>query len=264
VSSNLIPFTRACFYRFDPKKLRHTKETPVTAQQEQEDHKKAVETFKQEGKENECIECMLAIAQEQANKEEHKEEKSEPTIEETYEDISPDDHLYALKKIDLKDVNGTMIKFMDLFNNRDIIVLALLRHFGWVFCRQAAAEFAAIYSTLQSKGVGLVAVGSGTSLMAKDFAKQFNFPGELYVDQQRQIYEALDCKRGLKYAVNLKVLKKAKEAMAQGFTQGKTEGDSLQLGGAFVLSKKNGVMFEHLEEFAGDHADLKDLLASIP
>jgi len=100
--------------------------------------------------------------------------------------------------------------------------------------------------------------------MAKDFAKQFNFPGELYVDQRRLIYDAFKCKRGLKYAINFKVLKKAKEAMSQGFSQGKTEGDGLQLGGSFVLSKQNGILFEHLEAFAGDHANLQNLLAAIP
>jgi len=108
--------------------------------------------------------------------------------------------------------------------------------------------------------VGLVAVGSGTPLMAKDFAKQFSFPGDLYVDQQRLVYEAFNCKRGLKYVINTKVLKSAKKAMDEGFSQGKTEGDTLQLGGTFIISKSKGILFEHLEEYAGDHANLEQLL----
>jgi len=84
--------------------------------------------------------------------------------------------------------------------------------------------------------------------MAKDFVKEFGFPGDLYVDQKRLVYEAFNCKRGLKYALNMRVLKAAKDAMSQGFSQGRTEGDGLQLGGVFVISKSKGILFEHLEQ----------------
>jgi len=129
VSSNLIPFTRACFYRFDPQKLEEKNSTLSTTLQEEE-QKQAVEAFKQEGKNNECIGCILAIAQEEVEKEKGKEENSNNEVEEINEEISPDDHLYALRNVELKNVTGELVKFMDLFNSRDIIVLALLRHFG--------------------------------------------------------------------------------------------------------------------------------------
>lgn len=121
-----------------------------------------------------------------------------------------------------------------------------------------------IYPKLQAKGVGLVAVGSGTPFMAADFANQFRFTGDLYVDQSRAVYEAFNCKRGLKYAINMRVLKAAKDAMSQGHSQGSTQGDSLQLGGTFVISKTQGVIYEHLEQFAGDHADLNEVLSVLP
>jgi len=127
-------------------------------------------------------------------------------------------------------------------------------------CRKSASELASIKPELDSLGISLVAVGSGTPLMAKTFQSEFSFTGDIYVDQKREVYKALGCNRGLKYVLNAKVLKAAKATMNEGFTQGKTEGDALQLGGVFVIGMKNGILFQHLEQYAGHHVDLTELL----
>jgi len=98
--------------------------------------------------------------------------------------------------------------------------------------------------------------------MAKSFQTEFSFPGRLYVDQQRTVYQALGCNRGLKFVLSGKALKAIKTANSEGFEQGKTQGDALQLGGVFVISKTNGIVFQHLEQFAGDHADLAEVLTA--
>jgi len=115
---------------------------------------------------------------------------------------------------------------------------------------------------LDSMGFGLVAVGSGTPLMAKNFQQEFNFEGDIYVDQKREVYTALGCNRGALYCLNLKALKAIKEIRSEGFSQGKTQGDALQLGGTFIINLKEGVLFEHVEQFAGDHVDINDLLSA--
>src|SRR5687767_12681605 len=51
------------------------------------------------------------------------------------------------------------------------------------------------------RGVPIVAVGMGTPLMAKSFAKEFNFPGKMYTDPKREVYKALSLRRGLRYAL---------------------------------------------------------------
>jgi len=127
-------------------------------------------------------------------------------------------------------------------------------------CRKSANELASVKPDLDSLGIGLVAIGSGTPLMAKGFQSEFNFPGDIYVDQKREIYKALGCNRGLKYVLNPKVLKAAKATLNEGYTQGKTEGDALQLGGVFIISPKNGILFQHLEQYAGHHVDLTELM----
>jgi len=129
-------------------------------------------------------------------------------------------------------------------------------------CRKSANELASVKSDLDALGIGLVAIGNGTPLMAKSFQQEFNFPGDIYVDQKKQVYQSLGCNRGLKYAINGKALKAIKNALGEGFSQGKTQGDSLQLGGTFIISSKDGVLFQHLEQFAGDHVELPELLAA--
>mmetsp|Transcript_26777 Transcript_26777/g.37695 ORF Transcript_26777/g.37695 Transcript_26777/m.37695 type:complete len:675 (+) Transcript_26777:3-2027(+) len=111
-------------------------------------------------------------------------------------------------------------------------------------------------------GIPIVAIGIGTPLMAKSFAKEFNFPGQIFTDQKREVYKALSLRRGLRYALlNSKTIAVAKKASKEGYSQGPTTGDVLQLGGAFVISQKSGFIFEHKERFAGDHANLDEVLA---
>jgi hypothetical protein len=75
--------------------------------------------------------------------------------------------------------------------------------------------------------LGLVAIGSGTPGMAKNFQSEFQFPGELYVDEGRAIYEQLGCNRGVKFVLNGNALGAIKKAMKEGYSQGKTQGDTL-------------------------------------
>jgi len=109
-------------------------------------------------------------------------------------------------------------------------------------------------------GIGLVAIGSGTPLMAKNFAEEFGFAGDLYVDQALEVYKALNCSRGVKLVLGFKAMKEIKKAIGDGHKQGLTQGDGLQLGGSFIFGKNCEVFWQHLEKWAGDHADLKELL----
>mmetsp|Transcript_7010 Transcript_7010/g.9688 ORF Transcript_7010/g.9688 Transcript_7010/m.9688 type:complete len:111 (-) Transcript_7010:124-456(-) len=96
--------------------------------------------------------------------------------------------------------------------------------------------------------------------MAAAFQEEYKFPGNIYVDQKRQMYDALGCNRGAKFIMSLAALKAARQAYAEGFTQGATQGDALQLGGVFVISRKEGILYQYLEQFAGDHAKNEELL----
>jgi len=96
--------------------------------------------------------------------------------------------------------------------------------------------------------------------MAKNFQQEFGFTGELYVDQKREIYKFLGCFRGLKYVLNPRTLAAGITASAEGFSQGKTAGDALQLGGIFLISLSKGVLYQRFEDFAGDHPPTFEIL----
>jgi len=120
-----------------------------------------------------------------------------------------------------------------------------------------------IHNQLIAKGVTLVAVGTGSPAMAHAFAAETGFKGDLYVDQGRHLFAALDCRRGLKYAINGRTLAAAKQARSEGHTHAKRAGDSLQVGGTFIVSNKDGIVFEHREEFAGDLVDPQQVLNAL-
>jgi len=129
-----------------------------------------------------------------------------------------------------------------------------------MLCRKSASMLTSVKAELDELGFGLVAVGSGTPFMAKVFKQDFAFQGDIYVDQKREVYQALGCNRGAMYCLNKKALKAIKNTYSEGFSQGKTQGDSLQLGGTFIISLTNGILFEHQEQFAGDNVDLVELM----
>jgi len=108
--------------------------------------------------------------------------------------------------------------------------------------------------------IGLVAIGLGTSFMAKNFQQECGFLGDLFVDQKKEVYGALGCNRGLKYVLSMKTLKAVKQANKEGYEGGKSEADVLQLGGTFVISRTKGLLWQKMEEWAGDHPDLNDVL----
>jgi len=96
--------------------------------------------------------------------------------------------------------------------------------------------------------------------MAKSFAEEFKFGGELYVDSSLEVYKALNCARGVKQMLSIKALKEVKKALGEGYTSGVPQGDGLQLGGCFVLDKHCEVEWQHLDKYMGDLADLDHVL----
>jgi len=127
-------------------------------------------------------------------------------------------------------------------------------------CRKLTAEISKIKPQLDELGITLVAVGSGTPFMAKAFVESQCFKGDLYVDQKLIVYKALNCKRGLGYTLGLKALGAVKDAVGEGYRQGATQGDGLQQGGVFLLHTVKGILWQHLEAFAGDHPNLEVLV----
>jgi hypothetical protein len=131
VSTNLLPFTRACFYRIDPKKLEERNRKRVT------DEPENLAAIKEEAKKEDCINCFILTVEEQANKEESENKTTQnlSSVDELVNQtsqlqIDENDNLYGIRNLELKDVKGNVVKMIDVFKDKNVVVLALLRHFG--------------------------------------------------------------------------------------------------------------------------------------
>lgn len=77
-------------------------------------------------------------------------------------------------------------------------------------------------------GIRLVAIGNGTPEMAREFLKQYSFPGQVFVDINKKIYDKMHCKYGVKYAFSEYVLNNIRMACKKGAHKpGGVQGDPL-------------------------------------
>ncbi len=110
----------------------------------------------------------------------------------------------------------------------------------------------------------IVAIGSGTCDQAKQFATQFNFTGELYLDPELHSYKAFGLERGVFKTIGPASIVKGFKTLGKGFRQGKHAGDLWQQGGLFVLGPGDQIVYEHRDKVAGDLADMNSVIGVCP
>lgn len=124
-----------------------------------------------------------------------------------------------------------------------------------MFARQQAAALMDMKKTLDGMGIPVIVIGSSTPEQAKEFSEKFKFTGAVYVNEDLQAYQAFELERGFFKTLGLCSIKSGFKAMGQGFHQGLSAGDLWQQGGLFVMGPGNKIVFQHVDRFAGDHAD---------
>lgn len=105
-------------------------------------------------------------------------------------------------------------------------------------------------------------VGNGNVAQARHFAEERTLPFPLYTDPSLTTYEAAGMKRGMTL-MGITTLKVAARAAKAGFSQGATEGDPWQQGGAHVILPDGRVVFSQISDVAGDHFDPEAALAAL-
>jgi tRNA A-37 threonylcarbamoyl transferase component Bud32/peroxiredoxin len=148
----------------------------------------------------------------------------------------------------------------DLISGTRPVLLLLLRQFGCMLCRRSVGHVVKIYPRLEELGVQVIAVGTGQPEAAAKFKSETNFPGRIVTDPTRTLYRAFNCKRGIRLCLGKRTLAAARLARNEGYEQGPSNGDLYQLGGVFLLTRQDGVLFQHIATFAGDSADLREML----
>jgi len=116
---------------------------------------------------------------------------------------------------------------------------------------------------IHDKGAELVAIGSGGPHFARVFVEDLGVTFPVYSDETRRSYAAFERKRDRLALIRPYVDKNAARATKAGFHQTSVQGDAWQNGGVVVVRPGGELAFVHIENEAGDLADLDAVLAAI-
>mmetsp|Transcript_4507 Transcript_4507/g.9696 ORF Transcript_4507/g.9696 Transcript_4507/m.9696 type:complete len:300 (-) Transcript_4507:47-946(-) len=148
-------------------------------------------------------------------------------------------------------------------------VIALLRHFGCVFCWEQARLLAGMQEELEEKErLKLIVIGIGPKEGARNLKEKIGFgEGVVYADPSMRTHKALEIPKGLGAMFNARMMseqwrkersvetfKKSFEGYDADTMKGLNIGQTPQLGGLAVLDERFECVFLHRERVMGDHA----------
>ena len=163
--------------------------------------------------------------------------------------------------------DGTAVRLGSVWADRPA-VLALVRHFGCIFCKEQVSRLRAIVGDIHALGAELVIVGSGSPQMAGFFAEDYAITTPVLTDPQRRVYRILDVRRPPRLAfVDLRVFLRGVRALLHGYRQQSDQvserGDQTQLGGVFIVRPGGDVAWAHRSAFAGDRPTNAAILSAL-
>lgn len=132
-----------------------------------------------------------------------------------------------------------------------------------MFCAEQVVQLHRHQSDISERGGVLVIIGNGAPNFITGFREQTGYRGPLYTDPSLESYRALNLKRTVGSSLNPKTMGRAVTALRHGFRQKKTQGDSWQQGGIFVVSPDDEVHFAFRAQFAGDMPELATILQAL-
>lgn len=132
-----------------------------------------------------------------------------------------------------------------------------------MFCREQAARLGQRLDEILAADAQLVAIGNGHEHWARAFIEDEGVTFPVYVDPGRSSYEHFGMRRGVSQVLGPRSVKHSLRAMSQGHFQSQTRGDALQNGGVIVLDESGDIVYEHIENEAGDLADLDEVIAAL-
>ena len=163
--------------------------------------------------------------------------------------------------------DGEAVRLGSVWAERPV-VLALMRHFGCIFCKEQVAELRQIVDDIHAEGAELVIVGSGSPQMAGFFAEDYAITTPVLTDPQREVYRILEVRRPPRLSLaDPRVVLPALRALLRGHRQvfgAESElGDTSQLGGVFIVRPGGEVAWAHRSAFAGDRPSNTQVLAAL-
>ncbi len=148
----------------------------------------------------------------------------------------------------------------DLSSEQNVLLI-FVRHFGCTFCRETVSEIAKIEQVIVGKKLTPVFVHmSDPSYGDEFFSKYYDHPIHHISDPGRNLYKSLNLKRGSLYQIfgPMTWIRGLYAGVFKGHGLGESEGDTLQLGGLFIL-KKGQIIFEQKANSASQMFQLNSL-----
>ncbi len=116
---------------------------------------------------------------------------------------------------------------------------------------------------IRASGGEVVVVGCGRPEHIAGFREATGYDGPLLTDPSLRAFRAAGLARGWMRTLHPLTLLKGIRAFASGFRQGARRGNPVQQGGTFVLGPGERARFEWRDRFAGDHPEMRDVLAAL-
>lgn len=167
-----------------------------------------------------------------------------------------------LKDVDVLDAKGKPVALGYLWMDHTV-VLAFVRHFGCILCREQVHELNAALASIRRCGAELVIVGCGRPEHVADFCESQKISAPVFVDPEQKAYRAAGLVRSVWSSIKPKAWLNSWRAYRNGARQGPTQGDIYQQGGIFVIRPGNITCYSYVSREAGDHPPVSDVLAAV-
>lgn len=178
--------------------------------------------------------------------------------------VAPAKDLWSkLSALALSDADGVSKPFSARVGTTPT-VLAHLRHFGCLFCRQRAATLAEALPELSAQGAQIIAVGTGTVAEAKAFKTDFKIPYTLLADDGLRSYQLVGAKEtSLAVWAKPTNIAAAVSAVRAGHMQGKIGNHQRYQGATHVIVPPGAVVLAWLNEDLSKDAPLELIRAAL-
>lgn len=133
-----------------------------------------------------------------------------------------------------------------------------------MFCREWLAQLEQHKDQITAVGLKIAAVGLGEPKHAQRYCGSLAPNVACYANKTKEAYKAFGLDRGsLLQLMGPQVFAAGARAVARGQNQGEATGDTLMLGGVFVIDQQGVFRYVHYDAHAGDHPDFAEILRAV-
>lgn len=165
----------------------------------------------------------------------------------------------------LNDIEEPFFREVQSRSHDKPVLVAFLRHFGCIFCREMVADISQQMPMLDAKGIEVAFVHVGSEADAKEFFTEFGMEDKLrFSDPESRYYTVFGVnQQSLLRMLSPETFKNGLRAINSGNRQGKVQGNPKAMPGLFLISK-GVVVKKYIHRNPGDKPNLADFIGSEP